>query len=179
MTTSRMPLDVSSRRMAIVEEHVRLENAHDLEGVIQTFGADARYDDDPWNQHHEGLDEVREFYRQLMAALPDLSIEITRRHVASDVIVLEVVIRGTHLGTWQGLPATGKRLEFPLCGLYTFGSDDRLAGEKIYYDRATILRQLGVFYEPQSLLGGLNIALAHPRIILQALMRKFRANEQC
>jgi hypothetical protein len=27
-------------------------------------------------------------------------------------------------------------------------ADDNLAGEKIYYDRGTVLRQLGVFYEP-------------------------------
>ena len=28
-------------------------------------------------------------------------------------------------------------------------ADDNLAGEKIYYDRGTVLRQLGVFYEPE------------------------------
>ena len=27
-------------------------------------------------------------------------------------------------------------------------ADDNLAGEKIYYDRGTVLRQLRVFYEP-------------------------------
>ena len=27
-----------SNRTALVEEHIRLENAHDLEGVIATFG---------------------------------------------------------------------------------------------------------------------------------------------
>jgi hypothetical protein len=39
-------------------------------------------------------------------------------------------------------------VQFPLCGIYTFDDEDRLAGEKIYYDRATVLRQLGVFHEP-------------------------------
>jgi len=51
------------------------------------------------------------------------------------------------------LPATRRRVEFPLCGVYTFDADDRLAGERIYYDRGTVLRQLGVFHEPTSLLG--------------------------
>ena len=31
-------------RLAIVEEHVRCENRHDLVGLMATFGADARYD---------------------------------------------------------------------------------------------------------------------------------------
>jgi steroid delta-isomerase-like uncharacterized protein len=163
-----------ARRMAIVAEHVRCENAHDLEGVIRTFGEAAHYDDEPWDQHYEGRDQVRDFYAQLMAALPDLSIEVVRQHIAEETIVLEVIIRGTQLGPWRGLPATGRRVEVPLCGVYTFSADDRLEGEKIYYDRAMVLRQLGVFREPQTALGGINILLAHPVTIVQALARKLR-----
>jgi steroid delta-isomerase-like uncharacterized protein len=174
MSTRTALLDEQSPRLAIVEEHVRLENAHDVEGVIQTFGDAARYDDEPWNTHYEGRERVREFYGQLMAALPDLSIEIMRRHVAAETIILEVVIRGTQSGPWRGLPATGRRVEVPLCGVYTFGSDNRLAGEKIYYDRAMVLRQLGVFHEPQTVLGGMGILLTHPFTMLKALARRLR-----
>jgi hypothetical protein len=68
--------------------------------------------------------------------------------------------------------ATGRRVEFPLCGVYTFDPDDRLAGEKIYYDRATVLRHLGVFHEPRSLLGQISILASHPATIVRALVRK-------
>lgn len=68
--------DRRSARIAIVELHVRLENAHDLEGVLHTFGDTARYDDEAWGEHYEGGDGVRQFYPQLMKALPDLEIEI-------------------------------------------------------------------------------------------------------
>jgi steroid delta-isomerase-like uncharacterized protein len=162
----------TAARIAIVEQHVRLENAHDLEGVLETFGESARYDDEPWNEHFDGRDGVRAFYTELMRAVPDLEIEIRRRHVADEVIVLEVMIRGTHLGAWRGLPATGRRIEFPLCGLYTFDGNDRLAGEKIYYDRGTVLRQLGVFHEPRSVLGQITIAATHPVTIARALARR-------
>jgi hypothetical protein len=63
------------------------------------------------------------------------------------------LIRGTQMGLWRGLPATGWNVEVPLCGVYTFDEDDRLAGERIYYDRATVLTQLGVLHDRQSLLG--------------------------
>jgi steroid delta-isomerase-like uncharacterized protein len=108
-----------------------------------------------------------------MKALPDLEIELKRQHVTDDAILVEVMIRGTHLGGWRGLPATGRRVEFPLCGVYTFDADDRLAGEKIYYDRGTVLRQLGVFHEPQSFLGQISILATHPATITRALARKF------
>jgi len=163
-----------SARIAIVEQHVRLENAHDLDGVLSTFGETAHYDDEAWSEHYKGADGVRQFYEQLMKALPDLEIEIQHRYITDDTIVLEVLIRGTHLGPWRGLPATGRRIELPLCGVYTFDSDDRLSGEKIYYDRGTVLRQLGVFHEPQSVLGQLCTLATHPIAISRALARKLR-----
>jgi steroid delta-isomerase-like uncharacterized protein len=108
-----------------------------------------------------------------MGALPDLEIEVERQHATDDAILVEVTIRGTHLGGWRGLPPTGRRVEFPLCGVYTFDANDRLAGEKIYYDRGTVLRQLGVFHEPQTILGQVSILLTHPATIARALARKF------
>ena len=107
-----------------------------------------------------------------MNALPDLEIKVQRRHVTGDSIVLEVIICGTHLGVWRGLPATGRRVEFPLCGVYSFDAENRLAGERIYYDRGTVLRQLGVFYEPQSTLGRIVTLATHPVTIAQAVARK-------
>jgi steroid delta-isomerase-like uncharacterized protein len=172
VASALIPQDRASARIALVEQHIRLENAHDLEGVLQTFGDAARYDDEPWGEHFEGRSGVRQFYEQLMRALPDLEIEVQRQHVADGAILVEVVIRGTHLGGWRGLPATGRRVEFPLCGVYTFDADDRLAGEKIYYDRATVLRQLGVFHEPQSVLGQISILATHPTTIARAFARK-------
>jgi hypothetical protein len=85
-----------------------MDYKHDLEGVVRTFGETARYDDEPWGEHYEGRGGVRLFYEQLMKALPDLEIEVQRRHVTDDAIIVEVVIRGTHLGGWRSLPATGR-----------------------------------------------------------------------
>jgi steroid delta-isomerase-like uncharacterized protein len=162
-------------RLRIVEEHVGLENAHDLDGIMGTFGEAARYDDEPWGAHYRGRQEVRTFYTQLLHAMPDLHIDVRHRHASEDAVVLEVIIRGRHSGAWRGLPATGRQIEFPLCGIYTFDGDNRLAGEKIYYDRATVLRQLGVFHEPESLRGRITTVLAHPltmaRIVARAGLR--------
>ena len=161
-----------STRCKIVEEHVRLENQRDLEGVMSTFGVTARYDDEPYGEHHIGRDQVRAYYAGLLAAMPDLKIDVRERHPTEAAIVLEVVISGHHEGAWRGLPATGRRVEFPLCGIFTFDDSDRLSGEKIYYDRATVLRQLGVFHEPERALGRINVALMHPATIARIVSRK-------
>ena len=171
-TLAGAPKNRSTARIAIVEEHIRLENADDIEGVLHTFGDTARYDDEAWGEHYSGRDGVHAFYEQLMKALPDLEIQVQRRHVTEDAILVEVVIRGTQLGSWRGLPATGRRVEVALCGVYTFDADDRLAGERIYYDRGTVLTQLGVFHEPQSVLGQICTLATHPITIVRAVARK-------
>lgn len=173
--TSPSSNSTMSARLRIVDEHVGLENEHDLDGIMRTFGETARYDDEPWGTHYTGRDEVRAFYAQLLRAMPDLHLDVQRRHASDNAVILEVVIRGRHLGTWRGLPATGRQIEFPLCGVFTFDQDNRLAGEKIYYDRATVLRQLGVFHEPESLAGRIATVLTHPitvgRIVARTSLR--------
>ena len=46
------------------------------------------------------------------------------------------------------VPGASRSQIEPLCGIYTFEDGDSLAGERIYYNRAALLRQLGVFHEP-------------------------------
>ncbi len=166
--------NANSARLEIVEEHVRRENAHDLQGIMATFGERARYDDEPWDDHYEGRDAVYRYYKDMLAALPDLHIDIEQQFAAEEGVVLEVCNRGTHLGRWRGLPPTGRRVEFPLCGVFIFDEKGSLAGERIYYDRGGVLRQLGLYHDPQSLRGRLEMVLAHPLTIARAYGHKLR-----
>lgn len=158
-------------RMELVERHVRSENLHDFEAIMETFGDGARYDDEPWGDHRVGRDGVRSYYEELIRALPDLRIDVQRRHVSDDHVILEVEISGTHEGEWRGLHGTGRSVRFPLCAVYSFDDEQKLAGEKIYYDRATSLSQVGLFHDPGTLLGQITTPLFHPITIVRALAR--------
>ena len=57
-----------SARMRIVEEHVTRENEHNLDGIMDTFGETARYDDEAWGAHYQGRQEVRKFYAEMLQA---------------------------------------------------------------------------------------------------------------
>lgn len=68
--------------------------------------------------------------------------------------------------------AAGDRppFSFPLCAFFTFDEDDRLSGEHIYYDRATVLQQMGVLSDPTSFKGRLGALLLHPITVLRAFL---------
>lgn len=49
----------ADQRLQRARDHIRLENTHDLTAVMDTFGPTARYDDEPWDEHHQGREAVR------------------------------------------------------------------------------------------------------------------------
>ena len=163
-----------AERLALVEEHVQQENRHDLEGIMATFGADPWYDNEPVDEHHHGRDGVRAHYEELVGALPDLHIDIHQRHVTDDDVILETTITGTHEGTWRGLPGTGRSVEFDACAVFAFDDQGKLAGERLYYDRASLLRQLGIFHDPEEGIGQILTPLTHPVTFARALARAIR-----
>lgn len=132
----------------MVEQYIRSKNDHDLAGALRTFGENARDDNEPWEgEEYIAGNDVRLFHEQLMKALPDIEITVQGVHSGEDAILAEVLIRGTHLGAWCGLPATGRSVEFPFSVVYLFDAEDRLTGEGIWYERGLVLRQFGVFRE--------------------------------
>jgi steroid delta-isomerase-like uncharacterized protein len=159
-------------------EHIRSENAHDLDAVMATFVEDSVYGDTPWGDDHVGRIAVRAYDGQLMTAAPDVVIDVEQQHVTDEAIILEVMIRGTVLGPWRSLPPTGNALAFPLCAVYTFDAGNTLAGERIYYDRGLVLQQLGVLHDPESRRGRAVAALTHPGTMGKALVHRLRHRSQ-
>ena len=138
------PLSESQRaaRIRAVHEHFRIENTHDLDAVMATFGTTCSFLAN--NELHEGRDAVRAFYGEFFRCFPDLRFEIKSLHVGEEAISVEMVLSGTHSGTWFGIPPTGRHFEMPACAVFIFDEDDRIAGERGYFDSALMLRQLGL-----------------------------------
>ena len=129
-------------RIALVDEHVQAEMDVDLDRTMATLNEapDFKINDNEFS----GRDSVRAFYADLYTGFPDLHVEITQRYVSDDAIIVEVTFSGTHKNQYSGIPATGRRVQFPLCTIFPFDENDRLAGERVYFDNELLLRQLGV-----------------------------------
>jgi steroid delta-isomerase-like uncharacterized protein len=128
-------------RIALVDEHNLAEMDVDLDRTLATLNEAPDYKMN--NDEFSGRESVRAFYADLYTGFPDLHLEITRRYVSDEAIIIEVTFSGTHKGQWNGIPATGRRVQFPLCAIFPFDENDRLAGERVYFDSALLLRQLG------------------------------------
>lgn len=128
------------RRETIVREHIAAENAHDIPRAIATFHH-PRYEVAPFGTPSDGHQAVHDLLAGMFAGFPDFHVETPRLHHADEAVIVEFVLTGTHEGPFAGLAPTGRRIEIPLVGIFDF-EDDRLMCEKVYFDMATLLRQI-------------------------------------
>ena len=161
-----------SAREAVVREHMDSENRHDFDATIDTFDH-PRYELIATGDVHDGEKEVRAYFAETRAAFPDQTNEPLVFHHSDEAVVVEFLLRGTHLGPLRGLPPTGRSFECRMTAFFLFPPDgDRIVGERVYFDQATIMRQLGVLHDPRSLAGRVSTLLSHPITIGRALVRR-------
>ena len=132
--------DVRRRREEIVRRHMESENVHDFDTTIATFHH-PRYEIIATDRIFDGEAEVREYFRESRTAFPDQRNELIAWHHADDAVISEFWLLGTHRGTLQGMEPTGKAFRCRMTAFFLFEGTN-LVCERVYFDAATILRQL-------------------------------------
>jgi steroid delta-isomerase-like uncharacterized protein len=163
------PDKLRERREAVVREHMESENHHDFDTTIGTF-AHPRYEIVPTGDVYDGEAEVRRYFAETRTAFPDQRNELIALHHAEDAVIAEFDLLGTHLGTLRGLPPTGRSFRCRMTAFFLF-EGERIVCERVYFDQATILRQLGLAHDPGSLPGRASLLVSHPLTIGRALLR--------
>lgn len=69
--------------------------------------------------------------------------ELVNMVVEGNLVMQESIFFGTHTGPLGTIPATGRTVEFPFTTSYWIEGGEIIWGH-LYYDSATVLRQLGV-----------------------------------
>jgi steroid delta-isomerase-like uncharacterized protein len=160
------------RREALVREHMESENRHDFDATMATF-AHPRYELIATGDVYDGEREVLSYFAESRAAFPDQRNELLALHHAEDAVIVEFDLLGTHLGPLRALPPTGRSFRCRMSSFFIF-EGERIVCERVYFDQASILRQLGVAHDPASLAGRLTTLLSHPLTIGRALLRARR-----
>jgi len=89
----------------------------------------------------DGSGPVHGLLTQLLTAFPDFWLERLAVPHAHDAVIVECRFGGTHRGPWAGIQATGKPMSVEAACIFVF-EGEKLVCEKVYFDHATVLRQL-------------------------------------
>jgi predicted ester cyclase len=92
-------------------------------------------------QVYDGPDEVDRYYRESRETFPDQRNELISLRHAEDAVIVEFWLLGTHKGRLGRLEATGREFRCRMTAFFIFEGTG-LVCERVYFDSATILRQL-------------------------------------
>jgi steroid delta-isomerase-like uncharacterized protein len=162
--------EVRERREALVIEHMESENRHEFDVTMATF-EHPRYELIPTGDVFDGEAEVDRYFDETRTAFPDQRNELISLHHADEAVIVEAMLFGTHLGSFRGLPPTGRQFEMRFLAMFLFEGDDNLVCERVYFDSATILRQLGIAHDPLTVRGRVATVLNHPLTVGGAVVR--------
>jgi steroid delta-isomerase-like uncharacterized protein len=130
------------RRLDTIKEHMDTEVSKEFDRTLATFDGQPHYEIIATGQIFDGDDEVMGYYRATRTAFPDQRHDNVRYHVADDAVITEFDLLGTNLGEFYGLPPTGRAFRVPIIAVFFF-QGDRIVNERIYFDTASLLTQIG------------------------------------
>lgn len=165
------------KREAIVREHMDSENRHEVDVAIGTFDEHPRYELYSMHEVFDGHAAVQKYFTDLWKTFPDLRAELINLRHAEDAVIIEVELVATQLGSFRGLPPTGLGYRCRQAVFFLF-EDDRLVIERVYFDTITILRQLGLADDPNSLRGRMTAVLTHPGTVVRGVRRMLTAGKR-
>ena len=136
------------------DEHISYEfSTRDVSSTIATMVEDAYVNHVPVMTGGYGHEALRRFYKEdFISPMPaDTSIQLVSRTVGQDQLVDEIIFSFTHTEEmpWMlpGVPPTHHHVDIPLVVVVGF-RDGKLAHERIYWDQASVLKQVGLLTDP-------------------------------
>jgi carboxymethylenebutenolidase len=154
------------------EEHTKYEFATpDVEATLATMVEDAYVNHVPVMTGGKGKTALRHFYGNdfIPCMPPDFKMTDVSRTVGKDRLVDEMVISFTHTieMPWllPNIKPTNRYVEVPLVAIVGF-RDGKLAHENIYWDQASVLKQIGLLKDES--LPAYGVETAHKVLDLQA-----------
>jgi len=131
----------------VVRSHFDYFNTRDFDKGLALVTKDVKWSNIPFERDFTGHAGYREFHDNWVTAMPDCKVEIVNVVSDDQSTVVEMIARGTHTGPLAGphgtIPATQKKLDLRVCELFRL-QDGLIVESRVYFDSATMLRQLGV-----------------------------------
>ena len=140
--------------IALWDEHISHEfSTRDVSSTIATMVEDAYVNHVPVMTGGYGHAALHRFYAQdFISQMPaDTSIKLVARTLGEDQLVDEIIFSFTHTEEmpWMlpGIAPTNRHVDIPLVVVVGF-REGKLAHERIYWDQASVLKQIGLLTDP-------------------------------
>jgi steroid delta-isomerase-like uncharacterized protein len=138
--------EVSSEPERLVRELIDILNEEDYTSLSDVLAESFVLVDPtvPEGEVH-GLDGIESLIGEIHQGFPDFHIEILDLLADEEVVMIEARYTGTHEGTFQGLPPTGRAIGFQGVEKYEIGAGEIQRG-RVYLNEQELKEELGLTF---------------------------------
>lgn len=140
------------QNIATQEQAAEKLNSGDVDGAVDTLFAVDAVDHDPAPGQGPGREGYRTFFQTLAIAFPDALLAPATMVTNDDHVVLAYTLSGTHQGDFNGIPATGEKIEVRGVQIGRF-ENGQIVERWGSTDELGIMQQIGAAPKPQGTLG--------------------------
>jgi steroid delta-isomerase-like uncharacterized protein len=132
---------------AIVRRFIEEYQSKGDESVAEEILADDFVDHSPFGPFAPDREGVKQLFRALRAAFPDLRAEIKDQFSQGDKVATRKTFHGTNDGEFMGMPPTGKKVSFDVIDILQL-RDGQFVAHWNVVDALGLMQQLGAVPAP-------------------------------
>lgn len=117
------------------KRHSLAEERRDIPGLLSTLVEDCVYELPSAGRVWHGHEGAATFYRELLAAFPDITFSLTDIVIGPQGVCEEAAVGATHEKDWLDFPASGRQVKFTVVIFFPWDPKrKKFKGEKVYFD---------------------------------------------
>ena len=140
--------EIEARNEAFYRGSIEELNKGNIEILKELFAPDYGFYSPSSSTKSISKEETIEFVKMVFKAFPDFKWSIEELIAVGDKIIVRFIYRGTHEGEFQGIPATGNKVEFSGIVIARI-ENGKIVEEKEESDALGLMMQLGMELKPK------------------------------
>ncbi len=140
--------EVEEQNKALVTRYVEAWNTGDFEAFKEVLAPDYAYYLPSRSTKPMSLEETIEMFKMLQKAFPDISWSMEELIASEDKVIIRFIEKGTHVGEFMGIPATGNKYETSGIGIIRI-ENGKIVEMRDEFDMLGLYQQLGMELKPK------------------------------
>ncbi len=140
--------EVEEQNKEIVRKWIKMFDEGNLEDAMELFAPNLLWYSPSNSPTPMSKKESHEYIITALKASPDLSHKIEEIIAVGDKVILRAIDIGTHTGEFQGIPATGNKIEFSVIVIFQI-KDGKIVEMREDADILGLMQQFGMELKPK------------------------------
>ncbi len=131
------------QNMKLVSKLITEWNKRNLEFFMEVYAPDYAYYSPSGNPNPVSKEETIEIIKMFWQAFPDITLSVEESMAVGDKVISRFIARGTHNGEFEGISATGNKIEISAINIVRI-KNDKIVEEREEADFLGLMMQLGL-----------------------------------